>query len=136
MRKCYSCRHFHVGTTAAFPNAHGMCRRYAPRAPSEANGQWQAFPPMSALHSCGEHEELRQGSPATARRWRELGELMKQKQALTPSSAGWVCGECGRGAAAWAGQCRHCGQWNALVRANLAYRASASGVPITARGGV
>ena len=61
---CGNCRFFEVGTTKAFPAAHGFCRRYAPRGPvigCENNG-WQVFPPMMANEWCGEHEPVPLGA--------------------------------------------------------------------------
>ena len=53
---CAGCRFFAAGTTTAFPNAHGMCRHYAPTGPvigSHADG-FQLFPPMMAHQWCGD----------------------------------------------------------------------------------
>lgn len=54
---CVNCRFFYIGTTKAFPESDGMCRRYAPSGPVVGchNNGWQVFPPMMAHHWCGDH---------------------------------------------------------------------------------
>lgn len=58
---CATCVYYAEGTSDAFPNAEGMCRRYAPQGPtalsSKASG-WQIFPPMSPDQWCGDHRPL------------------------------------------------------------------------------
>lgn len=61
---CTSCRFFSAGTSSAFPDVDGMCRRWAPQGPvlsSAAYHGWQVFPPMMAHQWCG---EFRPGSEA------------------------------------------------------------------------
>jgi hypothetical protein len=53
---CASCRFFKTGTSDAFPDVNGMCRRWAPQGPvlgCDKNG-WQIFPPMNSHYWCGE----------------------------------------------------------------------------------
>ena len=54
---CISCRFFLPRTSPAFPEADGMCRRYAPAGPvigSHTSG-YQVFPPMMSGHWCGDY---------------------------------------------------------------------------------
>ncbi len=57
---CANCRYFHPITSPAFPDADGMCRRYAPQGVvvgCQSNG-WQTFPPMMGGQWCGEHDPV------------------------------------------------------------------------------
>lgn len=77
-RFCATCRFFSVGTTSAFPNADGMCRRHAPQGAvigCHHNG-YQVFPPMSEHHWCGEHEPIR--LVQLGRRLTELARVKEQ----------------------------------------------------------
>lgn len=54
---CSTCRFFSEGTSKAFPDADGMCRRYAPSGTiigSHSSG-WQIFPPMNHGQWCGDY---------------------------------------------------------------------------------
>lgn len=63
---CLSCSFFHEGTSPAFPDAEGMCRRYAPQGPARSHQQgWQVFPPMMKHHWCGDYQER----PGLAEAW-------------------------------------------------------------------
>jgi hypothetical protein len=56
-QSCASCLFFQVGTSTAFKQVDGQCRRYAPQGPvlgSESNG-YQLFPPMTSWHWCGDY---------------------------------------------------------------------------------
>jgi hypothetical protein len=58
---CMDCQRFVIEAVPAFPDAHGTCRRYAPRGPAIATGGWSAFPPVGAWSGCAEHQEVRPG---------------------------------------------------------------------------
>ena len=53
---CLSCLYFYEGTSPAFPDAEGMCRRYAPQGPARSHEHgWQVFPPMMKRQWCGDY---------------------------------------------------------------------------------
>jgi hypothetical protein len=54
---CINCRFFLPMRTDTFPQADGMCRRYAPSGPIvvPSGGSWQCFPPMPSGHWCGDY---------------------------------------------------------------------------------
>lgn len=64
---CLSCRDFVLAAVPAFPDAHGTCRRHAPRGPAIAGSGWSAFPPVGARTFCGEHVEVRSGGASEQR---------------------------------------------------------------------
>lgn len=74
---CGNCRFFKVGTSQAFPDMDGMCRRNAPTGPAMGNGRWQVFPPMQAYYWCGDHERVRVG--AWGKRFDDLSALEKAR---------------------------------------------------------
>jgi len=53
---CVACRFYKHGTSTAFPQADGMCRRWAPQGVVIGcqNNGWQVFPPMMGHQWCGE----------------------------------------------------------------------------------
>lgn len=53
---CAACRFFSFGTTKAFPEVDGMCRRYAPSGAVIGchSAGFQVFPPMMAHQWCGD----------------------------------------------------------------------------------
>lgn len=56
---CLSCRFYLDGSGPAFTDAHGVCRRRAPRIPlMPRSGGWQTFPPTARWQWCGEYEEV------------------------------------------------------------------------------
>lgn len=54
---CEMCLYYAPGTTKAFPDCDGMCRRHAPQGAVVgcANQGFQVFPPMMAHQWCGEY---------------------------------------------------------------------------------
>lgn len=67
-RACKNCAFFFPHNTIAFPTPDGQCRRYAPQGPTtgtEGNG-WQAFPPMTSWHWCGDYRRGHQEIAAQA----------------------------------------------------------------------
>lgn len=66
---CASCIYYDAGTSRAFPDVDGMCRRYAPQGPVIGHSSgWQLFPPMMAYQWCGEHRPLPAATASAAER--------------------------------------------------------------------
>lgn len=64
---CANCRFFSWGTSTAFPECNGMCRRNAPVGATikTAGDHWQLFPPMNSTQWCGDHRPIPEALPVT-----------------------------------------------------------------------